>query len=406
MPRCFSDNTLWCLVATTPRIRTRRGPPRTFRAFSDANYRLLWPANFLSFMSRWMQMFTLGWFVLVRTDSPWLVVMVGFSGTAPMLLLGLFGGYLADSFPRQRLIVLTQLACLVAAVAMTVLLANDGAVYWHAYLMALVIGGAWALDMPARRSAIHDLLGSTGVTNGLALDTVGMSASRMLGPALAGVLISTMGFAGAYASCDSPLRRRSRPTDAVPSPRRRSRSRSVKSLEQSARRRPVREKQSDASGGGYGDDYDERLALPIHAPDPRRGQGGAEHGRIYIAGSILSLVALFVFALSSWYALSLPALIVLGFGAAGFSTMQATLIMLVAEKDMRGKALGVVTLAIGTGPLGVLSLAAMTTAVSAPFALGVNAVLGTIALLVIGLTMRTLVRPTVEARTAPAETAS
>ena len=199
MPRCFSDNTLWCLVATTPRIRTRRGPPRTFRAFSDANYRLLWPANFLSFMSRWMQMFTLGWFVLVRTDSPWLVVMVGFSGTAPMLLLGLFGGYLADSFPRQRLIVLTQLACLVAAVAMTVLLANDGAVYWHAYLMALVIGGAWALDMPARRSAIHDLLGSTGVTNGLALDTVGMSASRMLGPALAGVLISTMGFAGAYA---------------------------------------------------------------------------------------------------------------------------------------------------------------------------------------------------------------
>ncbi len=117
-------------------------------------------------------------------------------------------------------------------------------------------------------------------------------------------------------------------------------------------------------------------------------------------------MALFVFALSSWYALSLPALIVLGFGAAGFSTMQATLIMLVAEKDMRGKALGVVTLAIGTGPLGVLSLAAMTTAVSAPFALGVNAVLGTIALLVIGLTMRTLVRPTVEARTAPAETAS
>ena len=119
------------------------------------------------------------------------------------------------------------------------------------------------------------------------------------------------------------------------------------------------------------------------------------HGRIYIGGSMLSLLALLLFALSRWYALSLPALIVLGLGTAGFSTMQAALIMLVAEKDMRGKALGVVTLAIGTGPLGALSLAAITTAVSAPFALSLNATVGIAVLMHIGLTMRSLTRPTV-----------
>ena len=143
-------------------------------------------------------MFILGWFVLVRTESPWLVIMVGLSSTAPMLLLGLFGGHLADSYPRRRLLVLTQLACLAAATAMTVLLAGETESYWYAYLMAFVFGAAWALDMPSRRSAIHDLLGTSGVMNGVALDTVGMSASRMLGPALAGVLISVWGFGGAY----------------------------------------------------------------------------------------------------------------------------------------------------------------------------------------------------------------
>lgn len=382
-------------------------------------------------------MFALGWFVLVRTDSPWLVIMVGFAGTAPMLLLGLFGGYLADSFPRQRLFVFTQLACLGAAMGMTVLLASGAADYRYAYLMALVLGGAWALDMPSRRSAIHDLLGAAGVTNGLALDTMGMSASRMLGPALAGVIIWVWDFQGVYVAVTvcylvevallARFQVRGVQRDSGPSNFLTNLLVGVRYVRGNPTLRavvmvtitmnlvlfpymhlvPVVAREVLNTGavlagvlqGASGFGALVGAAFVASATNIRN------HGRIYIAGSILSLVTLLVFAVSRWYALSLPALVVLGFGTAGFSTMQATLIMLVAEREMRGKALGVVTIAIGTGPLGTLSLAAITTAVSAPFALGLNAIAGTVALLVIGLTMRSLARPTVESegagRTAP-----
>ncbi|MCX8214524.1 MAG: MFS transporter, partial [SAR202 cluster bacterium] len=85
-------------------------------------------------------------------------------------------------------------------IAMLVLLATGSEELWHVYVIVSVAGTAWALEMPSRRSAIHDLLGSSGMTNGIALDSVAMSASRMIGPALAGLLISATGFVGAYSA--------------------------------------------------------------------------------------------------------------------------------------------------------------------------------------------------------------
>ena len=78
--------------------------PRTFQAFGNPNYRFLWPANFIAFTSRWMQITLLGWFVLERTDSAWFVGLVGFSAMIPMFPLGMLGGVIADSMVRKAII--------------------------------------------------------------------------------------------------------------------------------------------------------------------------------------------------------------------------------------------------------------------------------------------------------------
>ena len=75
----------------------------TFELFSNSNYRLLWGTNFTMYVSRWMQMTTLSWFVLNLTDSAFKVAVVGFCGMAPLLFLGIFGGLLADKLNRKKL---------------------------------------------------------------------------------------------------------------------------------------------------------------------------------------------------------------------------------------------------------------------------------------------------------------
>ena len=172
--------------------------PRTFDASKNRSYRLLWPANFCSNISRRMQMTLLIWLVLELTNSPWRVALVGFFGMAPLLLLGAIGGVLADRVDRHRLLVDTQALCLLSVVAMTLLLQTDSIRFWHAYLVIFMSGIGWALDMPSRRSVIHDLMGRSGLTNAVALDSMGMHASRMVGPALAGVLIALIDVGGGY----------------------------------------------------------------------------------------------------------------------------------------------------------------------------------------------------------------
>ena len=80
----------------------------TFAALSNRDYRLFWGANFSMYISRWMQMTTLSWFVLERTNSAFSVGLIGFFGMVPFLVLGVFGGFLADNLNKKRLIVITQ----------------------------------------------------------------------------------------------------------------------------------------------------------------------------------------------------------------------------------------------------------------------------------------------------------
>jgi MFS family permease len=435
---------------------------RTFQAFHSPSFRLLWTANFFSFNARWMQMTLLAWMVLVLTDSPWRVALVGFFGMAPMFVLGIVGGVLADRVDLRRLLVVTQATSLVASLAMTLLLITGLAQFWHAYLTILVIGTGHALDMPSRRYLIHHMLGRSGTLNGLALDSVGMQLSKMVGPALAGLLIITVDVGGGYVvvslsyllatvltrllqlshDSTSPARSGAGKID-TPSPG----EATARGTGQQDRRGRDGVLGNLVEGLRYVRTSDAIMAVvlstvvmnlllfpymqmvPVIARDvlgvgpglmgvliATEGLGAfagavviaslgniSSHGRVYMGGSMLAMVVLLFFSFSRWYLLSIPLMLVMGVGIAGFGTMQAAIVMLVAREEMRGRALGVVSLAIGAGPLGVLMIGAVAVAVSPTFAIGLNAVLGMILLSLVGLLIPSLMRRALEQGQATAE---
>ncbi|MBM3944983.1 MAG: MFS transporter, partial [SAR202 cluster bacterium] len=192
-------------MTTTPTLpplpppRSNRGHyPGVFRAFENPIYRTLWPAGFFFYSTRWMQVTLLGWFVLELTDSALRVALVGFCISAPLFVLGPFGGVMADSRHRQSIVRVTQVFNLVIVVAMTVFMFLTDVPYWYGYLVALAVGIAWAFENPTRRSIMLDLHGRTGVVNAMALESAAMNASRMAGPALAGLLIALVDVRGGY----------------------------------------------------------------------------------------------------------------------------------------------------------------------------------------------------------------
>jgi len=408
----------------------------TFQAFHNRDYRRLWPANFFSYVARWMQMTLLFLLVLDLTDSPFKVALVGFFGMVPMLLLGVFGGVLADRLNRKRLLVATSTINLAAVVAMTLILQTDSVQYWYAYVIILVSGLGWALDMPSRRSLMADIVGRSGVTNAIALDSVGMHTSKMIGPLFAGALITFVGIEGGYAVISAfyfigllliiALRTSDNAYDDMPA------------------RQPAKASGGVLSNLVEGFRYVRKDAIImavivvtvlmnvllfsymqmivvisrdvlgvgpaltglLMSADGLGALTGAvliatsgsisHQGRIYFGGSMFALVMLLLFSFSQWYALSLPLMILLGLGSAGFGTMQGTIVMLVARQEMRGRALGVISLAIGAGPLGALMVGAVASATSPAFSIGLNAVLGIITMAMVGVLMPQLISQRIE----------
>jgi predicted MFS family arabinose efflux permease len=122
--------------------------------------------------------------------------------------------------------------------------------------------------------------------------------------------------------------------------------------------------------------------------------GPLKYTRIYLYGSFLFLVAVLLFALSDWFALSLLIIFIGGFGIAGFATLQSTLVMMATPPEMRSRVMGVLTVSIGTGPLGILHVGLLASLLSAPTAVMIIAIEG---LIVLGIA--TLIWPELRRRT-------
>jgi MFS family permease len=178
---------------TLPRRRSRL--PQGLAAFRHRNYRLFWYGQLISVTGTWMQTLAQSWLVLSLTSSALLLGLVSVFQFAPVLLLGMVAGVLADRLPKRRLLVITQSISMVLASILTILVATDRVELWHVYALALGLGLANAFDMPARQAFVVEMVGKDDLPNAIALNSSLFNAARIVGPALAGLLLATLGAA-------------------------------------------------------------------------------------------------------------------------------------------------------------------------------------------------------------------
>lgn len=171
---------------------------RTFRSLQEPNYRLFFQGHAVSVIGTWMQRVGQDWLVLTLTGSG---VALGISAAlqfGPMLFLGLWGGTVVDRVDRRRLIMATQSVQAVLAATLAVLALAGIVELWMVYALALALGLVTVLDSPARQAFVGEMVEPADYVNAQALNSTVHNAGRLVGPAIAGILIATAGVGVAF----------------------------------------------------------------------------------------------------------------------------------------------------------------------------------------------------------------
>ncbi len=174
----------------------RRG---MFASLAHRQYRRYWTGLFVSNIGTWMQSVAQGWLVLRLSDSAFLLGLVGFAGSIPTLLLAPLAGVAADRLDRRRLLLATQSTQMVCAFTLAAAVFAGFASVPLVAVVAVVNGTANALTTPAHQTLFLDLAGREDLTNAIALNSMQFNLSRIVGPAIAGLLIAAFGEAACFA---------------------------------------------------------------------------------------------------------------------------------------------------------------------------------------------------------------
>lgn len=171
--------------------------PAGFRALSSRDFRIYYAGNIVSQVGSWMQTVAQSWLVLKLTDSPFLLGLTALLQFGPVLLLSVFTGVLADRLTRRNILLLSQAVQGGLALALGLLVWSGHVRYWHIAAMAVTWGLMSALDQPARQSFILELVDRDQLVSAIGMNSTSFNAARIVGPAVAGVLIARVGlFAG------------------------------------------------------------------------------------------------------------------------------------------------------------------------------------------------------------------
>ena len=166
---------------------------KPFLSLGVPNYRRYFTGQVVSLSGNWVQIVAETWLILRLTHSGVAVGLLAALQFAPMLLVGAYGGLLADRFDKRRLLMLTQLGMVVPALALFAVTVTGVVVPWMVFALVLLRGTVNALDNPARQSFVIEMVGADRVVNAVSLNSVIVHCARMVGPAIAGVLIATVG---------------------------------------------------------------------------------------------------------------------------------------------------------------------------------------------------------------------
>jgi MFS family permease len=172
---------------------------RSFGSLSVPNYRRYFVGQLVSLSGNWMQAVASIWLVLTLTHSGVAVGLTTALQFLPMLLLGAWGGLLADRFPKRDLLIATQALMALPAIGLLAVSASGVVTPWMVYLAAFARGTVNAVDNPTRQSFVIEMVGLDRVVNAVSLNSVLVQSARIAGPALAGLLIATVGVVPCFA---------------------------------------------------------------------------------------------------------------------------------------------------------------------------------------------------------------
>lgn len=171
---------------------------RAFPAFRHRNYQLYFTGQLISLIGTWLQIVALGWLVLEITQSAFQVGLVSGLSMLPILLFSLFGGVIVDRFDKKRILVFTQTFLMIFAFILGILTVLKIINLYEIYTLAFLAGSISALDAPARQSFVIEMVGRESLSSAIALNAGIFNGARVLGPAVAGVIIALFGTGGAF----------------------------------------------------------------------------------------------------------------------------------------------------------------------------------------------------------------
>src|SRR5258705_4979585 len=377
-----------------------------FRSLGHRNFRLYWVGQLLSLIGTWMQSVAQGWLMHRLTDSAFMLGLLGFVQFLPVLLLSLWAGVVADRMDKRRLLYLTQGFALVQAAVLAAVVMTGTVRPWMVLGLAFVFGVINAFDLPVRQSFLVELVGKEDLSNAIALNSAAFNTARVIGPAIAGVLVATIGEGGCfginavsylavlYSLTLMRLPPRAGPADAAHRATLREGVAYARSVD-SIRNLLV------LLGVTAGLGFQFMILLPVYARSILHAGAGA-YGLLVSAfglGALLSVarltqnldrwglrrnlliglssagVGLGVFAWSRILPLSLIGGFMAGFGLIVYVASTNTLLQLTTEDRFRGRVMSLYTLMfVGTAPIGALAAGAIAQRWGAPIATSFSAV--------------------------------
>ncbi|MGE0719250.1 MAG: MFS transporter [Alphaproteobacteria bacterium] len=364
----------------------RPGGPRSLLA--DRDFLRLWAAGGFANAVRWLEILAAGVFAFDQTGSGLMVAVVTAARTLPMLLLGAVAGAVAEAVDRKALLIAGQITIASSAATLCALALTGQIRIWHIVAGGAVSGLVWASELAVRRRMLGEVAGPLRVAQAVALDTVTSHLTRMAGPVVGGLLLESIGIGGVYllsavlflsaAAVVAGLRyeqaRRPLAIARIPA--------DIAEGFATARRRPAIMAVlgvtivMNAFGFSYTamippigrQEFGVSAALVGLLVSAEAGGGligglvlasgrvQADRGPLFVGGTVLLFVCVAAAAVAPWYALALALLFVGGLGASAFATMQSTLMMTEAPAELRSRLMGILTVCIGSAPLGILAV--------------------------------------------------
>ncbi|MCZ6706859.1 MAG: MFS transporter [Chloroflexi bacterium] len=374
-------------------VETPSADPRS--VLRNRQFQRIWAGGILTSMMRWLDILVLGVFTFEMTDSAAQVAIMLLVRMLPRFLFGVAVGTLADRVNRKHLWVATLVLLALVAFVLAVLIASEEIKYWQLLVLVFATGVFWAAEFPVRRAMIADVVPAEALGRAFGTDWTTDSFNRMIGPALGGGLLITVGAEGAYflmAGVFVAAALVAATLVYVPRPRGAEAASPLSDLV--AGLRYVRASHLLVSVlmvtvlfNMVFPAYQTMIPVigkEVLGADPLRvGLLSAVEGlgamlgaiwiasratppiypRLYTYGTLFFFCGALAFSRVEAYPLALFVLFVAGFGFSAFATMQTTILVQTTSAEMRGRVLGTLSLAIGIGPLGALQVGPLSAAV-------------------------------------------